>query len=313
MRSRGSGRAVITTPTRALPLSLLLAAVGCATGYGEPELAVDGPPGGSGSGGSAPSAGGSAPSAGRSNPSAAAGQPGAPSNGGGSGAVGVGGSMAFAGSASVGGSTAGRSSTAGRGGAAGSGGATPVSVGLPFSEDFEGGAIAPGVWTAVAKQIVDPTTARWKLVSDGASQVGELDSDGSERFLVGGNGAWTDQRLELRVKVVSGDPEIDIAFRYHAVKDYYYLEFADSHFKLRDRAGSNADVLPTGDKPALVTGTWYKITLQIKGVAVSGALDDVVIASGTFPSMPIAAGGIAIGVGSGSGVVRFDDIKVTAP
>jgi hypothetical protein len=112
---------------------------------------------------------------------------------------------------------------------------------------------------------------------------------------------------------VSGSPEINVAFRYQGLKNYYYLELEDKHFKVRDRSGNNSDLTPTGDKPPIAAGTWYNIALQIKGTAVSGSLNDVVIVSGDFATMPIAAGGIAIGVSSGSGVVLFDDIHVTLP
>jgi hypothetical protein len=184
---------------------------------------------------------------------------------------------------------------------------------LPFTEDFESGMIQPKLWTAVADQVPDSTFAKWAVVADDTGKAAQLTSDGTERFLVGGNSAWTDQKLELRVQIVSGSPEVDIAFRYQALKNYYYLELADKHFKVRDRSGINDDLLPTGDKPPIAAGTWYKITLQIKGTAVTGSLNDVVIVSGNFATTPIAAGGIAIGVGSGSGVVLYDDIHVTAP
>lgn len=173
--------------------------------------------------------------------------------------------------------------------------------------------IAPKLWTAVADQVPDATNADWSIVADDTGKAAQLSSDGTARLLVGGNGAWTDQKIDLRLQVVSGKPEINVAFRYHALKEYYYLELEDAHFKVRDRTGASEDILPTGDKPAIATGTWYKISLQIKGTAVSASLDDMVIASGTFATMPIAAGGIALGVGSGSGVVQFDDIHVTVP
>jgi len=238
------------------------------------------------------------------------------------GSPGAGGALSSSGGSGTG-ASAGQSSTAhgGNGGSPGSAGSAsggsgntgPVTVGLPFTEDFESGMLSPKLWTAVASQVPDATNAQWSVVPDETGKAAQLNSDGTERFLVGGNGAWTDQKIELRVKVVSGSPEIDIAFRYHALKEYYYLEFADSHFKVRDRTSANSDIQPTADKPALVVGTWYKLTLQIKGTAVGASLDDMVIASGAFATTPIAAGGIAIGVGSGSGVVLFDDIHVSVP
>ena len=65
--------------------------------------------------------------------------------------------------------------------------------------------------------------------------------------------------------------------------------------------------------PSVTLGTWYKITIQIKGTAITAALDDMVLLSGTFATTPIAAGGIAVGIASGTGVAQFDDIHVTLP
>ena len=269
-------------------------AVGCsASATSNPALRQNDDGGSSGTGtasGGTPSSGGTT-----SSPS------------GGSSSTGTAGAISHAG---AGGSAAGSVGSAGSGG---SGNTGPVTVGLPFTEDFESGAIAPNLWTAIAKQVPDPAVTGWSVVTDDTGKGAQLSSDGTERFLVGGNSSWTDQKLELRVQVVSGSPEIDIAFRFHALKEYYYLEFADSHFKLRDRTSANSDLQPTGTKPAVVAGTWYKIALQIKGTTVTGSLDDMVVATGEFASTPIAAGGIAIGVGSGTGVVMFDDIHVTLP
>ena len=87
-----------------------------------------------------------------------------------------------------------------------SGNTGPVAVGLPFTEDFfESGAIAPKLWTAIASQVPDPAVAQWSVVADDTGKAAQLDSDGTERFPVGGNSAWTGiRKLELRVQVVSG-------------------------------------------------------------------------------------------------------------
>ena len=272
---------------------------------------------GSGDGGT--SSGASTSSGGSGNSSATAG--GQPSNSGGTTSSVAGSTSGAAGSSSNG--TAGTTSAHGGAGgtssgsagssSAGAGNTAPVTVGLPFTEDWESGMIAPNLWTAVADQVPDSANTDWSIVADDTGKAAQLNSDGTARFLVGGNGAWTDQKIELRVQTVSGKPEINVAFRYHALKEYYYLELEDDHFKVRDRTGANSDLVPTGDKPAIALGTWYKITLQIQGTSVSASLNDTVIASGEFATTPIAAGGIAIGVESGSGVVLFDDIHVTLP
>jgi hypothetical protein len=255
-------------------------------------------------------------SSGNSNAGGALPSGGAPGTAGAAMAAGAGNTTAgAAGSATAhaGASGGGASGSLGGASAAGAGNTGPVTVGLPFVEDFESGKIAPSLWTAVADQVVDPAFTDWSVVADDTGKAAQLSSDGTERFIVGGNSAWTDQKIELRVQTVSGKPEIDVALRYHAVKEYYYIEFEDSHFKVRDRSGANSDLTPTGTKPAVVAGTWYKLTFQIVGTTLTASLNDTVVVTGDFTKTPIAAGGIAIGVGTGTGVALFDDIHVTAP
>ena len=90
------------------------------------------------------------------------------------------------------------------------------------------------------------------------------------------------------------------------------MSYAKSTFKIRDRTGANADLQPTS-KPTQALGKWYKLTFVVKGTTLSASLDDALLISGSFPSMPIAAGGVAIGVRSGTGVAQFDDIHVSLP
>jgi hypothetical protein len=287
--------------TRASLVTLFWLALGCSATATNNPLLSDGEDGGS-------SGTGTANAAGAGTPGGAPGASGASSEGGAHPAAGAP-SVAGAGGAALG---SGGSSVA-TAGAGGSGNTGPVTVGLPFTEDFESGMISPSLWTAVADQAPDPTNADWSVVADDTGKAAQLNSDGTARLLVGGNSAWTDQKIDLRLQIVSGSPEINVAFRYSALKQYYYLELENSHFKVRDRTGANTDLVPTGTKPAITAGNWYTISLQIKGTAVSASLDGAVVASGTFASTPIAAGGIAIGVSSGTGVVMFDDIHVSAP
>ena len=294
---------------RPFALTLVCLALGCSASATSGPALRQNEGGGAGAAGNGTSSGGTSGSG-------TSGSGGSPS--GVSGSLGVGGHPGSSTGGSAGTGTAG-AHAAGSGGSVagsssgGSGNTGPVTIGLPFTEDFESGTISSDLWTALAKQLVDPTNTGWSIVTDGTSKVAQLTGDSSERFLVGGNSAWTDQKIELRVKTVSGSPEIDVAFRFRAEKEYYYVEFANSHFKLRDRTSVNEDVDPTGDKPSVTLGTWYKLTIQIKGTAISAALNDMVLLSGNFASTPIAAGGIAIGIGSGTGVAQFDDIHVTLP
>ncbi|HEX3775552.1 MAG TPA: hypothetical protein VHV51_13865 [Polyangiaceae bacterium] len=301
-----------TALSRSAALGLLLAAIGCAA---QGTTDIPGNSSDTDTGGSANSTGGSSgagtSSAGTANPSG-----GSTTTNGGTGSAGTstgsaGASSAGTSSGSAGSGSAGTSS--GSAGSAGTGNTGPVTVDLPFSENWESGMINTNIWLATADNVADPTNANWSIVTDDTGKAAELNSDGTARLLVGGNSGWTDLKMTLRVQVVSGSPKINIAFRYHALKEYYYLEFANSDFKLRDRTSANDDIVPTGTKPALATGAWYNIEVAIQGNMLTASLNGTMIDSGTFATTPIAAGGIAIGVGSGTGVVMFDDIQVSAP
>ncbi len=226
----------------------------------------------------------------------------------------TGGATTSAGGASTGGG--GSSSTGGSVGTSGStgtGGTPPqmVSLALPYTEDWESGTINSYAWLPSDPALL----STFSIVDDEDGKALQFADAGNEIQLVGGDVAWTDVKLELKMKIVTGTPQLAIAVRYAAVKSFYFLEIADGHFKIRDRSGGASDIIPVGDEPALVAGQWYTITLVAQGQTFTGSVDGVEIATGTFSGgTPIANGGIGLGSKSSiSGSVLFDDITVSAP
>jgi len=241
------------------------------------------------------------------------------SGGSGGSTTGTGGVTTGAGGTTAGGTSAGGSAT---GGAAGSsvgtsgstsvGGAPPqaVSLALPYTEDWESGAINGLMWMPS----VPANLGNFTLVDAEMGKALQFTPSGAEVQLVGGDVAWTDIKLDVKMKFVSGDPRVAIAFRYNTYDTFYFMEIGEGTFKIRDRQDGGGEIAPTVDEPMFTLGTWYTVTVVVQGQNVSASLDGTEIVSGTMVGTPIANGGIGLGCKSSfTGVVQFDDITVSAP
>ncbi len=258
-----------------------------------------------------PAPGGSTANAGTSSTTGGGGSGGSTTGG-----VSSGGSTTTTGGVSSGGSTSGGAAgSVGTSGSVGTGGTPPtppqpVSLALPYTEDWETGTINSIAWLPS-----DPASlAAFSIVADDTDQALQFSNPGSEVQLVGGDVGWTDIKLELKMQLVSGTPTASIAVRYNTYDTYYFLEVGDGHFKIRDRSNGGSDIQPVADEPVLALGTWYTITVVVQGQNLSASVDGLEIAAGTMAGTPIANGGIGFGCKSTfSGAVLFDDITVSAP
>jgi hypothetical protein len=260
---------------------------------------------------------------------------------GGAGGTGVttGGTGGSAGQSATGGTGTGGASTGGTGAAGGATGGTGGGVGgtggtgtggtggtglgvptlsLPFVDDFEDGD-AVG-WYADATTPVDTdVVGDWAVVADDTQVYQARTAFEDESWTVGGDRAWTDVRIEARVKFISelneGDGMIYLAGRWgRGDRDYYFAEFRSTGKpKVRRKTdGSSTDVLTFDDIDEIVAGmgTWHTLALTLSGAEVTLELDGMVFGTVT-DSAPLAAGGIALG--TRDCVAAFDDISVTAP
>jgi hypothetical protein len=186
-----------------------------------------------------------------------------------------------------------------------------VSLQLPYTEDWESGMINPNAWLPSDKTLL----SLFSIVDDEDGKALQFSTPDNEVQLVGGDVGWTDIKLEVKMKIVSGDPTAAVGVRFNALKTFYYIEIGNEHFKIRDRNNGASDVQPTGDEPPLVAGQWYTVGFIIQGQTVTGQLDGVDIATGPLEGgTPVANGGIALGCKSGfEGVLLFDDVTVSAP
>jgi hypothetical protein len=269
--------------------------LGCAAA-GEPQLAGDGD-GQSGSGNSAgePNTGGSGDTTG--------------TGGTGGGASGTGG----AGATSTGGTTTGGAPTGGTGGTSaptgGTGGTMPrppgrPTISLPYSDDFETSEAADWRFISVP----------WTVTDDGGNNVLQLSSSGDSEttWAVGGDRNWTDVRVEMRVKVVSGDPMILLAPRWWNTDNYTFVEYElEDKPKIRRRLdGSTADIVTTEETRTIAIGQWHTVAVTLSGTMATLEFDGTVLGMGS-DSTPVPSGGIAIAVENG--IVAIDDVSVTAP
>jgi hypothetical protein len=287
--------ALSDTTLRFAVLGALLALAGCANGiesYGD-QPATGGANGqaggGTGSGGS-PS-GGTGSSVGTGNGSGTGGRIGSDGSGG---IRGTGGAIV---------------------GPPGSGGRTSVPVfSLPWTDDFEANTVnSPAVgWIKDPKDVV----GQWAVAMDGTTKVlQELTSVSSISRIVGGDAAWTDMKVEVRVKfsTVSSSSLAVLGVRFVDFDNYYFAHLqGDGALKIRKRiAGSTTDLVTYKSNVPLVVGTWYTIGFTFQGTTVTLSYNGAAVGTMTELAASLPAGGIMLGVQTGA--ASFDDVKVTAP
>ena len=227
----------------------------------------------------------------------------------------TGGGGGSGGSAGSGGSSGGSSGGAtGRGGGGGTTGAGGTSTGasISFSEDFENASEVAAGW------IAGDTNGTWTLVTDG-SMVYQGTAASDETLVAGGNVAWTNQIVEVQVKVVSTDSSswiADVMPRFADLDDYYQLSLYASGLQLHKRQAGSRTQLGDKYKPATppATGTFYTIKVEISdgagGATITAWLDGVQALT-FLDATPIPAGGIGLGVEDAT--AEFDDVKVSWP
>jgi hypothetical protein len=180
----------------------------------------------------------------------------------------------------------------------------PGSIPLPYSEDFESG-------TASGWQF---TSTPWTVVDDAGNAVFQLQSssDSSLTWALGGDRNWTNVRVEMRVKFVSGDGMILLSPRWQDLDNYTFVEYEASDApKLRRRTdGSTTDLITSATTLTFGLGQWHTVAVTLNGTAATLEFDGTVLGTAT-DAMPLPRGGIGIAVDNG--IAAIDDVRVTAP
>jgi hypothetical protein len=246
--------------------------------------------------------------------------------GGGSTSAGAGGTTGAGGSTG----TAGRGGTTGAAGAtgSGSGGATgsagssgtgaggaghPVTLVLPWTEDFEDAAHVAQYWIAA------DANGTWSITTDG-TKVWQAVTSSNESIQVGGDLYWTDQAIDLRVKVLSTTSSswtVNIYPRFMDLDNYYQMGLYSSGLQLHNRLAGNRNQL--GDKfkapTPPTTGVFYTVRVSVVngagGATITASIDGMAGGLTFQDPTPIPNGGIGIGVLDAT--VEIDDVHVTSP
>ena len=233
------------------------------------------------------------------------------SSGGGSGGSSAGGGS---GGSSAGGSggSAGSGATGGAGATGGSGGSLPTNT-LLF-DDFEDNDAMGWIADVDGEDYV----GNWAVVADGANHVYREQTEYSdESWSVGGDLAWTDQRVETKVRFSSsgGEGLAFLAARLSSKERYYFIEFRQAEdngtLKLRKELdGSTTDLIGSTDTNLVIAnGTWYTLALSVKGSTLAMFFNGTMLGMAT--DADLTNGGIAIGVVDA--MADFDDVTVTVP
>jgi hypothetical protein len=135
--------------------------------------------------------------------------------------------------------------------------------------------------------------------------------DSELTWAVGGDRNWTDVRVEMRVKFVSGEGMILLSPKWKDTDSYAFVEYeAEDKPKLRRRLnGSTADIVTATETMTFALGQWHTVAVTLKGTSATLEMDGSVIGTAT-DSSPVPNGGIGIAVENG--VVAIDDVSVTA-
>jgi hypothetical protein len=233
---------------------------------------------------------------------------GSTSGSGGQGGTSSGGSAPTGGTSSGGSAPTGGTSSGGSAPTGGTGGTTPppgrATIPLPYTDDFETSMAADWRFISVP----------WAVMDDGGSNVLQLSSTGDSEltWAVGGDRNWTDVRVEMRVKFVSGEGMILLSPKWKDLDSYAFVEYeAEDKPKLRRRlAGSTADIVTAAETMTFALGQWHTVAVTLQGNNATLEIDGTVIGMAT-DSTPVPNGGIGIAVENG--IVAIDDVSVTVP
>lgn len=196
------------------------------------------------------------------------------------------------------------------GGSSGTGSTMPPpgrpTIPLPFTDDFE---------TSMAADWRFITPNGWAVSDDGGNQVllQQIQNSSSEAtWAIGGDRNWTDVKVEMRVKFVSGDGMILLSPRWKDLKNYYFVEYEmEDKPKLRRRLdGSTADIVTAADTMTFTLGQWHTVSVTLQGGNATLAFDGTEIGTGT-DATPVVSGGI--GIATEDCIVAIDDVSVTEP
>jgi len=177
-------------------------------------------------------------------------------------------------------------------------------------DDFEDG--VPNGWGGGVNEGGQPL-GTWLVTDTGSGHVFHNQGVTTLSWSIGGNVSWTNYRVEADCQFVTiAEPVTTscyLAIRYLDYMNLVYLFYqADGSLNLALGEASSYVTLGGVSRTPPVVGTWYALSLTVNGTAIQASLNGVQELTGTTLNIP--SGGIA--VGARDGVVRWDNVTVTA-
>jgi hypothetical protein len=175
---------------------------------------------------------------------------------------------------------------------------------LPYTDDFETSEARDWRFISVP----------WIVTDDGGNKVLELSDvgDSETTWAVGGDRNWTDVRVSMRVKFVSGEAMILLSPRWANLDGYAFVEYeAEDKPKLRSRVnGETDDLIAAAETITFAPGVWHTVVVTIVGTSTTLEIDGTTIGMNASSTLT-PSGGIAIA--AENGIVAIDDVSVTTP
>jgi hypothetical protein len=179
----------------------------------------------------------------------------------------------------------------------------PPLTGDLFEDNFEDGDFTKPSWIDADAE----AGGKWAIATAESGKVLAQTANGDDWVIaVAGDYRWMDQTVEAKVKITSEPGKAGIFARVKDVENYYFLYLdGGSNIVLRKRVdNSSGDVMKV--KVETQQDKWYTLRLSVKGDKLEGALDGMVLVTGTDVS--VKTGGV--GVGTSDCTAQFDDVTV---
>lgn len=201
-------------------------------------------------------------------------------------------------------------------------GPPPVALGLPYSDNFEGYALAQEA------QYFSDQNGAFEIVAAGGGRSGQVMrqmaptapinwDNSSDPYTLLGDLSWTDYTVSSDVLLeqsgyveVMGRVNTQQGFSPAHINAYYLRVTSGGAWSiLRNSTGGTLTTLKSGSVAALGTNSWHNLSLGFQGSTITARIDSATV--GTVSDNTYSAGQVGLGV-SGWQNAQFDNFSVTA-
>ncbi|HTJ36081.1 MAG TPA: family 16 glycoside hydrolase [Dactylosporangium sp.] len=168
-----------------------------------------------------------------------------------------------------------------------------------FSANFEDGSTS--AWSK--------SGGTWTVVTDGSKVLQQSNATTNNARFFAGDSNWTDYTVQARVKPLSlgSGGFAGLLARASGATTFYRLALLPGNAVQLQAVNSGSVTVLASASRTVSTGTWYTLSLTVKGTQISAAVDGTAVGSGT--SSVVAKG--RIGLQTAYSTAGFDDVVVT--